>query len=283
MIYVTTPKELKAQLIKLTQVTVAPTIGFVPTMGYLHDGHIALIHEAAANNTIVVVSIFVNPIQFGKNEDFSTYPRDIQRDTELCKNAGVDILFCPNVNDIYPFSSKIKLSMPLLSQQLCGKTRKNHFDGVLLIVNKLFNLIQPNQAYFGLKDFQQYTIISQMVTDLNMPIHIIGIETIREANGLAMSSRNSYLTPENRKKAAWIYQAMTLICHKTQSHPDIESTVLTNKFRQLIQENVPEMIIEYCELVNRDTLRSLKQYQPYCRLCVAVYFQGVRLIDNCDL
>jgi pantoate--beta-alanine ligase len=183
-------------------------IGFVPTMGYLHVGHMALVAEARAKNDIVVVSIFVNPLQFSPKEDLSRYPRDIVRDTAMLREGQVDYLFAPGVEDMYPQPMETVVDLPVLGSQLEGEVRPGHFAGVATVVTKLFNIVQPTRAYFGEKDFQQLTIIKRMVEDLAQPVEVIGLPTVREDDGLACSSRNVYLTPEERKAAAIVPKAL---------------------------------------------------------------------------
>ena len=183
------------------------SIGFVPTMGYLHDGHAALIDEARQNNDKVVVSIFVNPIQFGENEDLSSYPHDLNRDKTLCESHGVDLIFTPSPNEMY-HDKKAFVNIIELSDTLCGVRRPIHFQGVCTVVAKFFNIIQPTNAYFGEKDAQQLAIIRKMVFDLNFPVNIIGVPIVRESDGLAKSSRNTYLSSEERKAATILYKAI---------------------------------------------------------------------------
>ena len=185
------------------------TIGFVPTMGFLHEGHAALIDQARKNNDKVIVSIFVNPIQFGENEDLSTYPRDINSDKKLCESHGVDLIFAPNPEEMYQ-DKKAFVNITDLSDTLCGIRRPIHFKGVCTVVAKFFNIIQPTNAYFGEKDAQQLAIIRKMVFDLNFPVNIIGVPIVREEDGLAKSSRNTYLSSKERKAATILYKAIQL-------------------------------------------------------------------------
>lgn len=184
------------------------TIGFVPTMGYLHEGHLSLVKKATAENDLTVMSIFVNPIQFGPNEDFERYPRDFDRDRKLAEDNGVDVLFHPSVEEMYPEESIVQMNVKKRKDVLCGRTRKGHFDGVVTVLTKLFHITMPDRAYFGLKDAQQFAIVQGFVADLNFPIDIIGVETVREEDGLAKSSRNTYLSAQERKEAPEIYQAL---------------------------------------------------------------------------
>jgi pantoate--beta-alanine ligase len=177
------------------------SIGFVPTMGYLHKGHVSLMECSKKENDITVVSIFVNPTQFGKNEDYDKYPRDLERDLKICEEVGVDYVFHPSISQMYPEGYSTYVVMETLVDKLCGKFRPGHFKGVLTVVNKLFNIVKPDRAYFGKKDYQQYIIIKKMVQDLNIDTKVIGCPLIREEDGLALSSRNKYLTEEERKSA----------------------------------------------------------------------------------
>ncbi len=177
------------------------TIGFVPTMGYLHQGHLSLVGRAKSENDVTVVSIFVNPLQFGKNEDLAKYPRDLARDSAMLEEAGVDFLFAPGVEDMYPEPMQTVVDLPKLGSELEGEARPGHFAGVATVVTKLFNIVQPDSAYFGEKDYQQVTIIQKMVEDLAQPVRVVPVPTVREADGLACSSRNVYLTPEERAAA----------------------------------------------------------------------------------
>lgn len=183
-------------------------IGFVPTMGYLHKGHLALIHRAREENAVCIASIFVNPLQFGPNEDLEKYPRNLDRDAELLRQAGVDYVFAPSVSDMYPRPMQTVVDVPSLGSQMEGEARPGHFAGVATVVTKLFNIVGPNRAYFGEKDFQQLVIIRRMVEDLAIPIEVIGVETVREDDGLACSSRNVYLTPEQRAAAIIVPKAL---------------------------------------------------------------------------
>ncbi|GAE89106.1 pantoate-beta-alanine ligase [Acetivibrio straminisolvens JCM 21531] len=194
-----TISDLKA--IVRTQKSMGRTIGFVPTMGYLHEGHLSLVNMSLQNNDYTIMSIFVNPTQFGPNEDFDRYPRDMERDLKLAESAGVDVVFAPSVKEMYPDGYNTYVNVEGITEVLCGKSRPGHFRGVTTIVAKLFNIVEPHRAYFGQKDAQQVAVIKKMVRDLNMNIEIITCPIVREEDGLAMSSRNVYLSPEERKSA----------------------------------------------------------------------------------
>lgn len=187
---------------------VGKSIGLVPTMGYLHDGHMSLVSRARAENDVVVTSIFVNPLQFGKNEDLSRYPRNMPRDSAMLETGGVDFIFAPEVSDMYPRPMETVVDVPVLGRMLEGEVRPGHFAGVATVVTKLFNIVQPDRAYFGEKDYQQLQIIRRMVEDLAQPVSVVGMPTMREADGLAQSSRNVYLTPEERRAAAIVPKAL---------------------------------------------------------------------------
>ena len=211
------------------------TIGFVATMGYLHEGHKTLLTKARAENEFVVASIFVNPAQFGPNEDLDRYPRDIERDTKIATVAGVDLLFVPTPDEMYPFESGITINAGEISTKLCGATRPGHFDGVLKVVSKLFHLIQPTKAYFGQKDAQQLAIIKLFVEAYNFPLEIVGVPTVREEDGLAKSSRNVFLSEKERNEAPHIYKALNLAKDTWLRTKDIEGAI--DGAKQYINEN----------------------------------------------
>lgn len=186
------------------------SIGFVPTMGYLHEGHLSLVRLSKQQNDITIMSIFVNPIQFGPNEDYDRYPRDFERDKSLAEKEGVDYIFYPSVEEMYPEDFKTVVSVKKITEIMCGKSRPGHFDGVATVVLKLFNIVNPDRAYFGQKDAQQLAVIKQMVKDLNLDVEIVPCPIVREQDGLAMSSRNVYLSEEERKSATVLYRALNL-------------------------------------------------------------------------
>ena len=257
------------------------TIGFVPTMGYLHEGHISLMNCSKRDNDITVVSIFVNPIQFGENEDFDKYPRDIKRDLEICSNVEVDYLFNPDYKDMYPEDYSTYVEVKNLTDNLCGAFRKGHFRGVTTVVNKLFNIIKPNRAYFGKKDYQQLKVIQKMVKDLNMDIDIVGCPIVREKDGLAMSSRNKYLSPEDRKSALSLSKAL-FEAKKIFLEGEKEVRVLKNLITDIIS-SYPNTKIQYIEIVDPENLKSKKIAEKGDIIAIAVFVGETRLIDNIEL
>ncbi len=260
------------------------TIGFIPTMGYLHEGHLSLIRRSRAENDITVVSIFVNPIQFGPNEDLDRYPRDIEGDIEKLRALNVDVLFLPSMKEMYPEGYKTYVIVEGLSDKLCGAFRPGHFRGVTTVVLKLFNIVKPTRAYFGLKDFQQTLIIKQMVRDLNMDIQIIACPTIREHDGLAMSSRNKYLTEEERQGAGIVYRALLNAAEKLKEGAGFKEAAST--LRETLKSSPHIREIQYASVYDPETLDDLtdvdvKIYKkPEVVLAVALYYGNARLIDN---
>lgn len=262
-------------------------IGFVPTMGYLHEGHASLFTRARQECELVVVSIFVNPLQFGPNEDFETYPRDEARDLQLAEQKGVDIVFLPDASEMYPTKPLTTVSVTQLTASLCGASRPGHFDGVCTVVSKLFNIVQPDRAYFGLKDAQQVAVIQQMTEDLNMPVEIVPCPIIRESDGLALSSRNVYLSEEERRQAVILPRSLQAADEYMKTHP--EGTV--GELRELITDKIgeaPLAKIEYVELVHFPSLDAIQEdtritdavKQAGLLAALAVRFGKTRLIDN---
>ena len=253
------------------------TIGLVPTMGYLHEGHLTLVSAARKENDVVVMSIFVNPTQFGPNEDFESYPRDLERDTKLAESVGVDYIFAPSIEEMYPHDGGIMIRAGLQATLLCGASRPEHFDGVLQVVAKLFNLVQPDRAYFGQKDAQQVAIIQTMVRDYNFPIDLRIVPVVREEDGLAKSSRNVYLTAEERSQAPAIQQALQLAKLELFESGDTEKAVkLATK---LIQDNL-NGTIDYLSLLSYPDLSEVTDKTQQVVLAVAVFVGKTRLIDN---
>jgi len=256
-------------------------IGFVPTMGSLHEGHLSLMRRAQEENHALVVSIFVNPTQFGPNEDYDSYPRDLERDASLCRETGCEVLFTPSVDEMYREGNATTVSVAGLTETLCGACRPGHFNGVTTVVAKLFNIVRPHRAYFGLKDYQQYRVICRMVEDLNMDIKIIGLPTVREEDGLAMSSRNNYLEHDERIGALALSRSL-----------DAARQLVEKGVRDLdeVRRRVTEIIlseptnrIDYVSTVHPDDLRSLSTLQDRALLALAVYVGDARLIDNAVL
>lgn len=254
------------------------SIGFVPTMGYLHEGHQSLIARAVHENDRVVVSIFVNPMQFGPQEDLATYPRDLIHDTQLCEETGAHLIFHPMPEEMYLPDFCSFVDMNGLTEGLCGKTRPIHFRGVCTVVNKLFNIVTPDRAYFGEKDAQQLAVIKQMVRDLNMPLEIIGCPIVREADGLAKSSRNTYLSPEERQAALVLHQS--LMAAKVSCENGERSTAKLKEMIGSILEKEPLAKVDYVEIVDSLSLKSVARIEGSVLVAIAVYIGHTRLIDN---
>ena len=252
------------------------SIGFVPTMGYLHDGHAALIDQARKDNDKVIVSIFVNPTQFGENEDLNSYPRDINRDKSLCEAHKADIIFSPTSDEMY-HDRKAFVNIVELSDTLCGISRPIHFKGVCTVVAKLFNIIQPTNAYFGEKDAQQLAIIRKMVYDLNFPVNIIGVPIVRESDGLAKSSRNTYLSKEERKAATILYKAIQM-GKQTIKHGASADSII-NTMTEIINTE-PLAKIDYVSVVDANTMQPVHEIISPVLVAIAVYIGSTRLIDN---
>ena len=253
------------------------TVGFVPTMGYLHEGHKSLMDAARKGNDKVVVSIFVNPMQFGPTEDLATYPRDLNHDAALCESAGVDLIFHPEAEEMYEKDFCSFVDMTGLTEGLCGKTRPIHFRGVCTVVNKLFNIVTPDHAYFGQKDGQQLAVIKRMVRDLNMDIEIVGCPIVREEDGLAKSSRNTYLSPEERKAALILSKTVALGKELAKTEKD------ANKVVEAMKKNIetePLAKIDYVEAVDALSMAPVEKLEGTCMLAMAVYIGKTRLIDN---
>lgn len=253
------------------------SVGFVPTMGYLHEGHKSLMDAARKGNDKVVVSIFVNPMQFGPTEDLATYPRDLDHDAALCESAGVDLIFHPEAEEMYEKDFCSFVDMTGLTEGLCGKTRPIHFRGVCTVVNKLFNIVTPDHAYFGQKDGQQLAVIKRMVRDLNMDIEIVGCPIVREEDGLAKSSRNTYLSPEERKAALILSKTVALGKELAKTEKD------ANKVVEAMKKNIetePLAKIDYVEAVDALSMAPVEKLEGTCMLAMAVYIGMTRLIDN---
>jgi len=257
------------------------TVGFVPTMGYLHRGHLALVKQARIENSSVIVSIYVNPIQFGPKEDFSTYPRDLSHDLELLREEGTDIVFVPSDNEMYPPGFSSWVDVEKVAETLEGASRPGHFRGVATVVAKLFNIVQPTRAYFGQKDAQQVVVIKRMVTDLNLGIDIVVVPTVREEDGLAMSSRNIYLSPAERKTATILFKALTLARHLRQSGEN-DADKLRGQMTSLIRKE-PLAQIDYVSIADTKTLEELNLIDRPALVSLAVLIGKNRLIDNMPL
>lgn len=264
------------------------SVGFVPTMGYLHEGHASLMRAAKEQSDIVVISIFVNPIQFGPNEDFDSYPRDEQRDAALAEREGVDILFMPTVDTMYPQPTRTKIRVSDLTDRLCGASRPGHFDGVTTVVAKLFNMVQPDKAFFGMKDAQQVAVLQQMVMDLNMNVTIVPCPIVREGDGLALSSRNVYLSPEERSQALALSKALRTAQAAVTEQEASTVGELDAILRQTINQS-PLARIDYVEILTfpslqpLDLTQRLEQIEEEVIMALAVHFGRTRLIDNMRL
>ncbi|WP_460414619.1 pantoate--beta-alanine ligase [Thermus oshimai] len=256
-------------------------VGFVPTMGYLHRGHLALVERARAENPFVAVSIFVNPLQFGPGEDFHRYPRDLERDRALLEEAGVDLLFAPSVEEMYPkgFSTRVQVEGPLTALWE-GEVRPGHFQGVATVVARLFLLVGPDRAYFGEKDYQQLLVIRKMVRDLGFPLEVVGVPTVREEDGLALSSRNVYLSPETRKKATILYRALLAMREAAREGLGVGEALERG---EAVLKEVPEFKKDYLAIVHPETLLPLSRFVPGARGIVAGRFPEARLIDNLEV
>ncbi len=253
-------------------------LGFVPTMGALHAGHLRLVEESLKENSVTVVSIFVNPLQFGPNEDFNKYPRPLENDLEYCQNLGVTVVFAPEAADFYHKDHATYCEVEKLNQYLCGASRPGHFRGVCTVVFKLFNLVQPQRAYFGQKDIQQATILKKMVTDLALPLELKIVPTLREASGLALSSRNVYLSDAEKDRATSLFHALS---KALLSYQQGERNTETLKKIMLAEINAAQpTCIDYVEIVSQNLLQPLQIIESSAIFAVAVFFGKTRLIDN---
>jgi len=271
-----TPAEM--QMWSRSQGMTGLKIGLVPTMGFLHEGHLSLVRQARELCDAVVVSIFVNPIQFGEGEDFDQYPRDLSRDFALLEKEGADVAFAPEVRDMYPEKMSTFVEITSMDDKLCGRSRPGHFRGVATVVSKLFNICQPQMGFFGQKDAQQAIIIEKMVRDLNFPLEIVVGEIIREADGLAMSSRNVYLSPADRKNAVVLYQSLLkakdLVADGVNRPAEIIKAIT-----DLINQT-PGAVIDYVEILSGRDLSEIEEIKGKVLLALAVKFGNTRLIDN---
>ncbi|WP_346928507.1 pantoate--beta-alanine ligase [Clostridium sp.] len=253
-------------------------VGLVPTMGYLHEGHESLIKKAVSENDRVVVSVFVNPTQFGPNEDLDKYPRDLERDSKLCENAGASLIFHPEIENMYCKDASTFVDVEGLTTGLCGSSRPTHFRGVCTVVSKLFNIVPANRAYFGEKDAQQLAVIKRMVRDLNFDIEIVGCPIVREEDGLAKSSRNTYLSVEERKAALVLNKSLSMAKNLMDAGERNADNI-----KKLIKENIEKeelSKIDYIEVVSSNTMESVHEIEEDVLVALAVYFGKTRLIDN---
>ncbi|RFB35630.1 pantoate--beta-alanine ligase [Brevibacillus sp. VP] len=278
MITISTIKELREAL--SVHKSAGKTIGFVPTMGYLHDGHLSLVEQAKNELDVVVMSIFVNPLQFGPNEDFSVYPRDLARDQKLAQDAGVHYLFTPSVEEMYPRPMLTNVSVQNITEALCGLSRPGHFDGVATVVTKLFNIVGADKAFFGQKDAQQVAVVEQMVADLQIPVQIVPCPIYREKDGLAMSSRNVFLSKEERSQALILYKSLSRV-EEMIANQQRDVAVLSNEVRNLIQSQ-PLAEIDYVEVKRYPEMSDIEILKTGDRILIAlaVKFGRTRLIDN---
>jgi len=255
-----------------------PRIGLVPTMGALHEGHLSLIHRARQQSDVVVVSLFVNPLQFGPSEDLSRYPRTFQADRQSCRKAGVDVLFVPKGSDLYPPTFQTMVTVTRLAQCWEGESRPTHFQGVTTVVTKLLNLVAPHQAYFGQKDYQQWLVVKQLVEDLNMTVKIVRCPTVREKDGLAMSSRNRYLGTKEREWATVLYRALSAGVKAMKGGE--RSAMKVQGVMTGLCKNHPELSIDYLAVCHPLTLEPLKWIERNAVLLGAIRLGKIRLIDN---
>lgn len=255
------------------------SIGFVPTMGAIHEGHLSLIDRSVEDNEITVVSIFVNPTQFNEQSDFDNYPRTLATDAELLENREVDYVFAPNEKEMYSEKNYISLCIPEISNKLCGKDRPGHFEGVALIVSKLFNIVQPRRAYFGQKDYQQVTLVKHLVEELHFDTEIVAVPIIRESDGLALSSRNTLLSEEAREQAIFLYKALSLV--KNSLKNSMKASELHAKVEELA-DKYDLVELEYFEIVDANSLENCDtvEINNNCVAAISAKVGGIRLIDN---
>lgn len=254
------------------------TIGFVPTMGYLHEGHMALLTNARQQNDIVVLSVFVNPLQFGPKEDLSSYPRDFDHDQKVAEKAGVDIIFYPSVTEMYPNELSVTVQVNKRTDVLCGSSRPGHFDGVATVLTKLFHLVQPNHAYFGKKDAQQLAVVDGLVDDFNFPVQIVPVDTVREQDGLAKSSRNVYLSAEERTEAPALYRSLKMGVDMIKAGEKDPKKIISS-IEDTIQTETSG-IIDYVSVLTYPGLEKVDRITGSYIIALAVKFKKARLIDN---
>lgn len=273
---ISTITEMQQQMQKLK--SEGNSIGYVPTMGFLHEGHMSLMKRARKENEVVVLSIFVNPLQFGPNEDLDAYPRDFERDHRIAESEGVDYIFYPSAEEMYPNNPSVKVTVVDRSNVLCGKSRPGHFDGVATVLIKLFNIVQPTRAYFGLKDAQQVAVVEGLVQDFNFPIELIPVDTVREEDGLAKSSRNVYLNEQEREQAPELNRSLLLAKAAVESG-ERNPAKLSDMMKNHINEYTTG-IVDYIEIYSYPELQSLKELTGRIIIAMAVKFSKARLIDN---
>ena len=254
------------------------SIGLVPTMGFLHEGHRALLKRARQENEIIVLSVFVNPLQFGPNEDLANYPRDFDRDQKVAEEVGVDILFHPSVQEMYPNELSVTMQVHKRTNVLCGKSRPGHFDGVVTVLTKLFHLVQPNKVYFGKKDAQQVAVVDSLVNDLNFPLQIVAVDTVREHDGLAKSSRNVYLTEEERAGAPILYRSLQRGLELIRAGEKNPESVISCIADMIHAETTGE--VDYVSVLSYPNLETVKLINGDYIIALAVKFSKARLIDN---
>ncbi|MFZ7943060.1 MULTISPECIES: pantoate--beta-alanine ligase [Bacillaceae] len=254
------------------------SVGYVPTMGFLHEGHLTLIKQARQENDIVVLSIFVNPLQFGPNEDYLTYPRDFERDQALAEAEKIDYIFFPSVEEMYPHGPSVKAVVQKRTDVLCGESRPGHFDGVATVLTKLFNIISPTKAYFGKKDAQQVAVVDGLISDFNFPIELVAVDIVREADGLAKSSRNVNLLPDERLQAAVLFRSLQT-ASKAIDQGERNPKGLMNMIREMITTETKAKI-DYVEILSYPQLKPMEKLDGTIIIALAVNFSKVRLIDN---
>jgi pantoate--beta-alanine ligase len=271
-------KEIRGFLKDLRRNESNLSVGFVPTMGYLHRGHMELVKLSKLQNEVTVVSIYINPIQFGVGEDYERYPRDLERDLAMCEDAGVDVVFAPEDQEMYPELPKVKIDIPGLTDRLEGAYRPGHFNGVAIVVLKLLHIVQPDRAYFGEKDYQQLKVVERLVKDLSIPVEVVPVPTVREEDGLACSSRNVYLSPEERQSALAIYRSF-LLAQKLFQSGNTDANLLKEAMKDFLSKHPHVRKIDYVEITDEE-LNPVEEVKEGDRILVALYVGNTRLIDN---
>jgi len=271
-------KEIRGFLKDLRRNESNLSVGLVPTMGYLHRGHMELVKLSKLQNEVTVVSIYVNPIQFGVGEDCERYPRDLERDLAMCEDAGVDVVFAPEDQEMYPQLPSVKIDIPGLTDRLEGAYRPGHFNGVAIVVLKLLHIVQPDRAYFGEKDYQQLKVVERLVKDLSLPVEVVPVPTVREEDGLACSSRNVYLSPEERQSASAIYRSF-LLAQKLFQSGNTDANLLKEAMKDFLSKHPHVRKIDYVEITDEE-LNPVEEVKEGDRILVALYVGNTRLIDN---